>query len=113
MYAGAACVTTSPPTAETVVPFAADAVAPPPLLAGAFAGALPAGALPAGAAAAAASATANAAGNFCPAAQLSNSAGVTVYARMRMLACDDPQYSVQKPFHTIDCRSAFGVYQMW
>src|SRR5579862_5121296 len=41
-----------------------------------------------------------AAASFWCAAQLSNLSGDTTNARSRMLACDEPQYSVQNPLYT-------------
>src|SRR6185503_21248142 len=53
----------------------------------------------------------NTALDCCPAAQLSNSAGETVYARKRMLACDVPQYSLQLPLNAC-VPTESGVNQM-
>ena len=48
---------------------------------------------------------------FWCATHLSNSAGVTVNARKRMLAWLKPQYSTQAPFQALDVMSSFGVNQ--
>src|SRR5688572_6865406 len=53
-----------------------------------------------------------AAGLCCPTTQLANSSGLTVKTRKRIFACDVPQYSVQKPFHTDGPRVESGVNQM-
>src|SRR5690348_4501723 len=52
------------------------------------------------------------AGIFCPATHESNCCWVTVNTRNRMLACDEPQYSTQKPFQTSPATVVSGVYQM-
>jgi hypothetical protein len=45
---------------------------------------------------------ANTAGPSWWRAQLSKFCALTVYARKRMLACEAPQYSAQKPFQAFD-----------
>ncbi len=41
-----------------------------------------------------------------------NWSGFTVNTRKRIFACDEPQYSAQKPFHTLGGIVESGVSQM-
>src|SRR5690606_4953165 len=66
-------------------------------------------AAPAGVVAAGIGDVLNDAGRFCPSTHEANSLSLTVYRRNFMLACDVPQYSVQKPFQTAVPTSSLGV----